>query len=66
VRDLDAVLMIEGPEQIRERFHLGAAQRRDDGEKQPVGRDGPQPLGLTRLTAHVIEVCARERPREKP
>jgi hypothetical protein len=56
VRHPDAVLVVEGPEQVCERFHLGAAQRRDDGEKQPVGRDRPKPFGLPGGTTPVIDV----------
>ena len=60
VRDLDAVLVVERAEQIRERLDLRAGQRRDNRQEQPVGRDRAQPFGLPGRATELIDVLARE------
>jgi hypothetical protein len=40
VRHVDAVLVVERAEQVRERFDLRTRKRADNREKQPMGGDG--------------------------
>lgn len=46
VRHVDAVVILEGATQVRERLHAATRQRRYHREKQPMRRDRPQPDGL--------------------
>jgi hypothetical protein len=56
VRHLDPVLVIEGTEQVGERFDLRARERGDHREEQLVRCHRPQPFGLSRGTTEVIDV----------
>ncbi len=64
VGDLHAVLIIEGAEQISERLDVHAGERRDDREKQSMGRDRAQPFGLAGLATELIERIDGQRTRE--
>ena len=62
VRHVDAVVIIEGAQQVRERRHVATGQRRHHREEQPMRRDRPQPDGLPRVTPELIDGLDRERP----
>ena len=64
VRDRDVVLMIELAQQIGEGFDVRARESRDDREKQPMGRDRAQPLGLAGVATELIHVVAGQRTRQ--
>jgi hypothetical protein len=64
VGDPDAILVIESPQQVGQRFDPSAAQRRDHRQEQPVRRYRPQPKRLAGVAANLIDLVHRQRARQ--